>query len=117
MFDPYGFAFEHFDAIGQYRTKDNGLPIDSAGEISNFGEFNSPRGIADLLLEDEKQRVTFCIILNVLRGSLGHLETDGEAPALAELHSAFEAGGFRLQDLLVEMTVNNAFLYVAEESP
>ena len=31
MIDPAGFAFENFDAIGAYRTTDNGQPIDASG--------------------------------------------------------------------------------------
>ena len=28
--NPVGFAFESFDGLGQYRTEENGLPIDAA---------------------------------------------------------------------------------------
>jgi hypothetical protein len=30
IINPIGFAFENFDALGQYRTTDNGYPVDSA---------------------------------------------------------------------------------------
>ena len=33
MMDPIGLAFESFDAIGQYRTTENGVTIDLSGEI------------------------------------------------------------------------------------
>ncbi|HET9956775.1 MAG TPA: DUF1588 domain-containing protein [Polyangiaceae bacterium] len=32
-FDPAGWALEHFDERGEYRTSDRGLSIDSAGEL------------------------------------------------------------------------------------
>jgi len=115
LFDPYGFAFEHFDAVGVYRKKDNGLTIDSSGEIASFGSFSSPRDIADLLISDELNRTSYCIMLHLLRGSLGHVETDGEEPSLDKVHTAFINSDFSLQSLLEEMTVSDAFLYVAEE--
>lgn len=31
--DPLGFAFEHFDMLGSYRTLDNGLPIDASASF------------------------------------------------------------------------------------
>jgi len=31
--DPIGFALENFDAIGAWRTTENGLPVDSVGEL------------------------------------------------------------------------------------
>ena len=33
LFDPIGMAFESYDAIGRYRTTDQGVPVDSSGEI------------------------------------------------------------------------------------
>src|SRR5262249_17480169 len=33
MMDPIGLAFENYDAIGAYRTEDQGIPIDATGQI------------------------------------------------------------------------------------
>jgi hypothetical protein len=33
--DPIGFAFEHYDGFGRYRDQENGVPIDSSGELSD----------------------------------------------------------------------------------
>src|SRR5262249_46088848 len=30
-FNPAGFAFENYDAIGQWRTEENGTPVDTTG--------------------------------------------------------------------------------------
>jgi hypothetical protein len=114
MFDPFGFGLENFDAVGSYRTTDAGEPVDASGEIPEFGAFASPREIADLLLADEQARVSHCILLNLFRSSIGHIETDGEKPALDELHTGFAGASFSLQQLMVETTVNPAFTYIAE---
>jgi Protein of unknown function (DUF1592)/Protein of unknown function (DUF1588)/Protein of unknown function (DUF1585) len=37
IMDPVGFAFENFDAIGQYRTTENGHDIDNSGGIPSIG--------------------------------------------------------------------------------
>jgi hypothetical protein len=34
LINPLGFAFEHFDGMGQYQDSDNGLPIDSSGSYA-----------------------------------------------------------------------------------
>jgi hypothetical protein len=33
--DPIGFAFEHYDGFGRYRDQENGVAIDSSGELSD----------------------------------------------------------------------------------
>jgi len=35
LFEPLGLAMEHFNAVGQWRTQDNGLPIDPVGETND----------------------------------------------------------------------------------
>ena len=40
LMDPIGFAFEHFDGVGQHREDENGLPIDTSGEIVGTGYTN-----------------------------------------------------------------------------
>jgi hypothetical protein len=34
MIDPLGMAFENYDPIGRWRTMDQGVPVDSSGEIT-----------------------------------------------------------------------------------
>ncbi len=33
IINPKGFAFEHFDAVGQYQTMDNTEPVDASGKV------------------------------------------------------------------------------------
>jgi mono/diheme cytochrome c family protein len=35
IMDPIGFALENFDAVGAWRTKDAGAPIDASGELTD----------------------------------------------------------------------------------
>ncbi len=114
LFDPYGLALEHYDTVGRYRAIDAGKPVDSSGSIDDFGSFASARDIARLLISDEQKRVSWCLLLNMYRSSFGHIEKFSEEPALMELHQVFGERGYTLQNLMVEMTVNPAFRYVAE---
>ena len=38
QFDPIGFAFEHFDEVGRYRSTEKGLPIDASARIVNASD-------------------------------------------------------------------------------
>jgi mono/diheme cytochrome c family protein len=35
VMDPLGFALEHFDAVGAWRTQEAGVPIDASGELAD----------------------------------------------------------------------------------
>ncbi len=49
--DPIGFALENYDAVGKWRTRFAGQPIDASGAIPGDAEFSGPDGLANLLLE------------------------------------------------------------------
>ncbi len=53
--DPLGFALENYDAIGRWRDKDNGLPIDASGQMRGSKPFNGPAGLKDLLLSKKPE--------------------------------------------------------------
>jgi hypothetical protein len=48
MFEPLGFAMENFDAVGKWRTSDNGNAIDSLGIITDGTELDGLKGLRDL---------------------------------------------------------------------
>jgi hypothetical protein len=35
VMDPLGFAMENFDAVGTWRTRDGGLPLDASGQLAD----------------------------------------------------------------------------------
>jgi len=110
--DPIGLAMEHFDAIGKYRADDRGLPLDTAGEYSDFGSFAGAADLGLILAEDE--RATTCFVKNFVRGSMGHLETRGEKEEIEALAERFAADGYSLRGLMVELVTSPAFRTVGE---
>ncbi|HEY8375369.1 MAG TPA: DUF1592 domain-containing protein, partial [Nannocystis sp.] len=62
LIDPIGLALENYDALGQFRTHEFGLPIDPSANVADIGMFDSARDLAALLVEDP--RVAQCVIKN-----------------------------------------------------
>src|SRR5258706_7095383 len=51
LMDPIGFSLENFDAIGRWRTVEDGLPIDSTGGLPDRSKFAGISGLEDGLLQ------------------------------------------------------------------
>jgi hypothetical protein len=49
LMDPIGFAFEHYDGIGKYRTMDNGGVVDSTGSFTLDGAKKDFKDARDLV--------------------------------------------------------------------
>ncbi len=111
--DPIGFALESFDAIGAWRDNDNGLPIDPTGEFLELGPFTGATGMAALLREAPLAHR--CLVRGLYRHGAGHLENFEEAEALQDLDASFEATGFRVKPLLVEMVASESFRHVGRD--
>ncbi len=54
--DPFGFALENFDAIGQWRTTDGAAPIDASGRFPRT-TLNGLAGLRTILLAHREQFV------------------------------------------------------------
>ena len=42
MMDPIGLALENFDAVGAWRTRDSGFPVDPSGQLVDGSKVDSP---------------------------------------------------------------------------
>lgn len=118
--DPIGFAFEHFDAMGQYRTTDNGQPIDASGEVMGppdpvlGGAFYGVRELAEKLAQSE--HVRSCLATQLFRYGAGRSEAEGDTCSIADIQAAFNAADGDLVELVVAMTGSHSFLHRAPVS-
>ena len=78
MMDPIGLAFESFDAIGKYRTTENGATIDLSGSIVSSaggaldGTFTGVRELATKLAGSDQVRD--CVATQWFRYAAGRTE-------------------------------------------
>ncbi len=121
LMDPIGFAFENFDAVGAYRTKDNGQDIDVSGEITETtdpalqGTFQGVAEMAQKLAAS--QTVRQCVATQWFRFATGRSEADQDACSLNPLRDAFDTSGGDLVELVVAMTQTDDFWYRAPLTP
>jgi hypothetical protein len=114
--DPPGFLFESFDAIGAFRTTDNGYPIDASGDLDGVPLANA-RALADHLATDE--RVSRCMVKQLFRHAMGRLDDPPERPALDAMHERFASSGYRFRELVVALVTSQSYRFVSppEVSP
>jgi hypothetical protein len=112
MMDTLGFAFEHFDAIGVYRTTDNGYPVDASGEIGGLGQFDGAAELVTALRDDP--RLPGCMIRNIYRNALGSFENDDQRPGIDAIEDLSAGSDFRLSSIMVELVASDLFRLVEE---
>lgn len=55
--DPIGFGMENYDAVGRWRTNDDGSKIDSSGVLPDGRKFEGPSQLKQILLQNKGQFV------------------------------------------------------------
>lgn len=58
MMDPLGLALENFDAVGAWRTRDSGFPVDPSGQLVDGTKVDGPSSLRAALLHYSDAYVT-----------------------------------------------------------
>lgn len=122
LMDPIGFGFENYDAIGRYRTTDNGAPVDASGEILLTRDLDGKfTGIAELAQRlATSAELEECAARQWFRFFLSRFEQDADKCSLQRIVRQLHAAGSDLNTLPLALVGTDAFLYrrpVDEVSP
>jgi len=109
MINPAGFAFENFDALGKWRTTDNGKPVNAA-DVYPFedGEqaYNGPVEFAQVLVK--RPQVHRCYAGNWLEYAYGRQKADGDQ-ALIDIVSKESLSGKSTKELILKLVLSKSF--------
>jgi mono/diheme cytochrome c family protein len=104
--DPLGFALEHFDAIGQWREADGGVPIDAS--IARDGlTVRSPKDFREMLLRGDDFVRT--VIEKLLTYALGRGVDYYDAPLVRQLVRDLAREEYRWSELVLGIVRSRPF--------
>jgi hypothetical protein len=113
LFDPIGFAFETYDAVGAYRTKDDAGPIDTKLDLRGTQGIDGPlAGPLDLARKlGGADEVRDCVARQMMRFALGREDQQEDAPSLTTAMKALKDAGGKVPDLVVAVARSDAFRF------
>lgn len=106
LFDPLGFGLEHFDSIGQYRTMENGQPIDATGTLDGIAFDGAAQMGAAFRQSANAMR---CMMSNFYRAANGRVDASADTAQIEALGQALAAKNYVWRDLVVEFVASDAF--------
>lgn len=69
--DPWGIAFENYDAIGRWRDEINGQPVDAASLLFNNQKLDGMDGLKRFLLENRQDQFVRAMVHKIATYALG----------------------------------------------
>jgi len=116
LMDPLGLGMEDFDPIGRHRTVEQvgsgASPVDASGDVDGK-TFVGGKELGKLLAAHPD--IGGCQVKNLYRFATGHLEGEGEIGTIATLTQKFEASGYKIKSLLVDIVTSDGFRYASSE--
>ena len=112
LINPPGFAFGHYDALGQWQPDEEGHPIDAASQMQLSGppKMISFDGAVELAHAVADHPAPYrCLTQRLARYAYGRTFVAGDKEGLAQVRAAFEQGGWDIKELLVALAISPSF--------
>ena len=109
-----GFSFENYDPVGRYRTTENGLPIDSTGELLSIdvaGPLDNALHLSEKLAESKT--VHDCLTQHWFTYAMARRDwNEDDREMLSFLKSGFWDSGGNIPELIVNIVSSPSFRYI-----
>ena len=110
IMDPIGFSLENFDAVGAWRTKDGGSPIDSSGLLVDGSKLNGVAGLREALLRYKPQFVRVATE-HLLTYALGRGVESYDMPLVRAIVHDAERNQYRFSSLILGVVKSEPFQF------
>ena len=114
--DPLGFAFDNFNAIGQWRTEENvtggegaNPPVNAAGKLPNGKAFAGPVEFKQLLAQD-LDRFAEAFVEQLATFALRRMMTVDDRTQIKAIAQAAKRDGYKLRTLIEHLVMSDLFV-------
>jgi hypothetical protein len=98
--DPIGLGLENFDALGRFRTRENGKAIDASGRLVTGEKFSDVASLKEILASRRKQDLYRCISEKLLTYAIGRGVEYFDSTTIDQLTRRMEKNGGSLRELI-----------------
>ena len=108
IMDPIGFSMENFDAVGTWRTTDNGSPIDNTGVLVDGSKLDGAKGMRDALLRYAPQFVRV-VTEKLYIYALGRGTEYYDMPLIRSIVREAESKNYRFSSIILGIVKSDPF--------
>jgi hypothetical protein len=108
LMDPVGFTFENYDAVGRWRTAEDGKPIDASGGLPDGSKFEGVAGLERAILS-RPEVFAGVFTEKLLTYGLGRGVETYDAPAVRTVVRSAQADNFRFSSFILGIVNSTPF--------
>ncbi|MDX2065300.1 MAG: DUF1592 domain-containing protein [Fimbriimonadaceae bacterium] len=106
--DPIGFGMENYDAVGKWRTADDGATLDTSGVLPDGRKFKGPQQLKQILLQNKEQFVR-TLTDRLLTYSMGRGMEPKDQCHIDSIVARAKANEYRFADMIVAVVQSDPF--------
>ena len=114
--DPLGLALDNFDVIGKWRIRENGVPLDTRGEMWDGTPVSSPRELRAALLELQVP-LARTFTENLMAYALGRRVEHYDMPTIRHIARSARDDDYRMSSFILGVVTSPAFQMQRAEHP
>jgi mono/diheme cytochrome c family protein len=108
--DPWGIAFENFDAVGNWRTQVQGKPVDASSLLFNRQKLDGMDGLKRFLLENRQDQFARAMVHKLTTYALGRPLTFGDRSSVDQITADLRRQGDGLATMVTLVVTSELFL-------
>ena len=107
--DPWGIAFEEFNAVGSFRTEIQGKPVDSTSQLFNGQTLDGVDGLKRYLLQNRQDQFVRALVYKMTTYALGRPLRFSDRASIEEITAKVRQQGDGLATIVRLITTSNLF--------
>ncbi|MDE0892689.1 MAG: DUF1592 domain-containing protein, partial [Planctomycetota bacterium] len=107
--DPWGIAFEDYDAVGSFRTEVQGIAVDSSSVLFNGQRLEGVDGMKRFLLLNRQDQFVRAVVYKLATFALGRPLSFGDRAAVDEITANVRRQGDGLATLVKSIATSTLF--------
>ena len=107
--DPWGIAFENYDAIGSWRTEIKGQPVDASSRLFNRQTLDGMDGLKRYLLSNRQDQFARAMVYKLATFALGRPLTFGDRSSVDQITADLREQGDGLATLVTLIVTSDLF--------
>lgn len=108
--DPWGIAFENFDAIGSWRSEIAGKPVDASSLLFNGQKLDGVDDLKRFLLDNRQDQFTRAMVYKVTTFAIGRPLTFGDRASIDTITTDVRMEGDGLGTMVTLIVNSDLFL-------
>ena len=108
LMDPIGFSLENYDAVGRFRTAEDGKAIDASGVLPDGSNFTGVTGLQQALLSRPELFVG-TVTEKMLTYALGRGVEYYDAPSVRKILAETRTNDFRFSSMILGVVNSSPF--------